>query len=150
MADTWWVVIPQSDQGKPAKQLEYVDFRVQYPAGSAGDKAMRARRPYNDPTFQTVVYWKGPFATEAEAKKAQNPQQYSPNPLKDPGQSGSSPFGGLAAIGDFFARLGQPNTWIRAGEVVLGLILIAVGLARITKAVPVATKIAKTVGAVAV
>lgn len=53
---------------------------------------------------------------------------------------------GLRDIGKFFSELGQANTWIRAGEVVLGLILIAVGVARITHAVPVATKIAKAVG----
>lgn len=40
--------------------------------------------------------------------------------------------------------------WLRVAEGVLGIVLIAIGLARITKAVPVATKIAKTAGAAAV
>lgn len=40
--------------------------------------------------------------------------------------------------------------WIRVAEGVLGVVLIAIGLAKITRAVPVATKIAKTAGAVAV
>jgi hypothetical protein len=39
--------------------------------------------------------------------------------------------GGLAAIGDFFQRLTQASTWIRAAEVVLGLGLIIVGLAHL-------------------
>ena len=57
-----------------------------------------------------------------------------------------NPLTGLAAIGDFFQRLTQANTWVRIGEGILGLILLAVGIARITHAVPVATKVAKAVG----
>jgi hypothetical protein len=56
-----------------------------------------------------------------------------------------APLGGLAAIGDFFQRLTQAHTWERIGEVVLGLILIAVGVAKITNAIPVATKIASVI-----
>lgn len=36
--------------------------------------------------------------------------------------------GGLAAIGDFFNRLTQGNTWLRVGEVAAGLILLYMGL----------------------
>lgn len=36
--------------------------------------------------------------------------------------------GGLAAVGDFFQRLTQANTWIRVGEVVAGLLLVYIGL----------------------
>lgn len=50
----------------------------------------------------------------------------------------------LAAVGDFLSRLTQANTWIRVGEVLLGIVLLAVGVARLTNAVPAATKIAKT------
>lgn len=60
--------------------------------------------------------------------------------------AGSLPgLSGVAAIGDFFNRLGQASTWIRVGEVVLGLILLAVGIAKITNAVPIATKVAKAI-----
>jgi len=52
----------------------------------------------------------------------------------------------ISGITDFLTRLTEASTWIRVGEVVLGLILIAVGVARITHAVPIATKIAKTAG----
>jgi hypothetical protein len=38
----------------------------------------------------------------------------------------------LQAIGDFFAKLGQPNLWIRIGEALLGIVLIGVGLAHLT------------------
>lgn len=57
----------------------------------------------------------------------------------------NSTLGGLAAIGDFFARLTEANTWLRIGEGVLGIILIAVGVARLTHAVPIATHIAGAV-----
>lgn len=56
-----------------------------------------------------------------------------------------NPLSGLAAIGDFFHRLAEGNTWIRIGEGLLGIILIALGIARMTHAVPVATQIAKAV-----
>ena len=57
----------------------------------------------------------------------------------------TGPLSGLATVGDFFTRLGQANTWIRVGEVILGLVLISVGVAKLTNAVPVATQIAKVV-----
>jgi len=56
---------------------------------------------------------------------------------------------GLSVIGDFFQRITQANTWIRAGEVLLGLILIGVGLAHMTGVVPAASKLASKVGATA-
>ncbi|HEV2244907.1 MAG TPA: hypothetical protein VGR98_27985 [Streptosporangiaceae bacterium] len=48
-------------------------------------------------------------------------------------------------LGNLFSLSGGPfsaNFWIRAGEVVLGLILLAVGVAKLTGAVPLATKVA--------
>jgi hypothetical protein len=42
------------------------------------------------------------------------------------------------------------NLWLRIGEGILGIVLIAIGIAKLTNAVPAATKIAKTAGAVAV
>lgn len=52
------------------------------------------------------------------------------------------PFSGV------FSGFFQGNIWIRVGEVLLGLVLIAVGIARLTKQVPIATKVATSVGAV--
>jgi hypothetical protein len=57
----------------------------------------------------------------------------------------SGPLSGIAAVGDFFSRLTNPNTWLRIGEVLLGIVLIAVGLAKMTHAVPIATAIAAKV-----
>lgn len=61
---------------------------------------------------------------------------------------GAQQLGALAAIADFVGRLDQAATWERLALVGLGVILLAVGVAKATNAVPVATKIAKKVGAV--
>jgi hypothetical protein len=55
------------------------------------------------------------------------------------------PLTGLAAVGDFFQRLTQGSTWLRIAEGLLGIILLAVGIARMTHAVPIATAIARKV-----
>ena len=52
----------------------------------------------------------------------------------------------IAKAGTFFDDLTSKNFWLRTGEVILGLILIAVGVAKLTHVVPAATAIAKTVG----
>jgi hypothetical protein len=39
-----------------------------------------------------------------------------------------NPLAGLAAIGDFFNRLTEPQTWLRVGEVAAGLLLLYLGL----------------------
>lgn len=46
---------------------------------------------------------------------------------------------------DFLGVLENGNTWLRIAEGILGVVLIAVGLARLTHAVPIATKIAGAV-----
>jgi hypothetical protein len=57
----------------------------------------------------------------------------------------ASGLAGLGQIGAFFGTLTQAATWIRVAEGLLGIILIAVGLAHMTKVVPLATKIAAVV-----
>lgn len=42
--------------------------------------------------------------------------------------SNAANIGGIQAVGDFFNRLTQANTWIRVGEVVAGLIVLYVAL----------------------
>lgn len=36
--------------------------------------------------------------------------------------------GGLGGISDFFSRLNEPSTWIRAGEVLIGALILGIGL----------------------
>lgn len=62
------------------------------------------------------------------------------------GQAAKSGFGSTALTSlNPLAGLFQPNLWLRVGEVMLGLILIAIGVAQLTHAVPIATKIAGAV-----
>lgn len=61
----------------------------------------------------------------------------------------TSPLDYLKDIAGFFDDLTSGNLWLRIGQVVVGLILIAVGVAELTHAVPIATHVARTVGATA-
>lgn len=56
--------------------------------------------------------------------------------------------GSANSVGDFLGRLTQANTWIRVGEVVVGLILLGIGLNAMLKGKPlqVITGAAGTVG----
>lgn len=63
------------------------------------------------------------------------------------GKAGQAPIAlakGLASIQipDFLAALTSKALWLRVAEVVLGLLLVAVGVAKLTNAVPIATKLA--------
>lgn len=67
-----------------------------------------------------VLVW---FQTRSAAESYMQEQESSyssgqlPNPLT-----------GLAAIGDFFHRLTEANTWIRVGEVLAGVLVLYIGL----------------------
>jgi threonine/homoserine/homoserine lactone efflux protein len=68
--------------------------------------------------------------------------------------------GGLAAIGDFFNRLTQGNTWLRVGEVAAGLLILYIGLKATTAQTPIGNaaksaaapvkKVAKAAGTAAI
>jgi hypothetical protein len=129
-ATSWWVVAPSESGG----------------VNGAGDKVQQA-------AAMPALAVAGPYPTQAaaaaalaEIKKAGT----TTNPLEFAAQNVVPGLTGINAIGDFFSRLASANLWERVGEVVLGLILIAVGVAHITHAVPIATKVAKTAGAAAV
>ena len=62
---------------------------------------------------------------------------------------GAKALGSLASAVEFLSRLEQASTWERVLLVALGGVLLAIGVAKVTDAVPVATKIAKSAGAVA-
>lgn len=105
-------------------------YVISVPTSARGSaKVEVSQKPF--PVGSTEV--SGPYATKAEAQAAAKktgtgiPLPHIPNPLS-----------GVEAIF-------QANIWIRVAEVVLGLVLVAVGLAKLTNAVPAATKIAKVV-----
>ena len=83
------------------------------------------------------------FPTKAEAQA----QATKLNASAKKGVVGSLPVVGPVVsasetVGQFLGKLGEASLWLRVGEVVLGLILIAVGVAELTHAVPLATKVA--------
>lgn len=160
MANQWFVMIPPSYASSTTAEKELVDFVIeyQYPsaawtAANSGQVVQGAEGNSGNPQVsEQLVKWQGPFATEAAAHTAANPQQQSPNPVNDAANAAENSVGLgnlIAKAGTFFDDLTSKNFWLRAGEVILGLILIAVGVAKLTHAVPIATKVAKTVGATA-
>lgn len=89
------------------------------------------------------------FPTKTAAQNAANAFNKNPGP----------PLGGVQAPGvapginsplpkiDLLGNVNVGAWLLRIGEVLLGIVLIAVGVAHVTHAVPIATKIAKTAGA---
>lgn len=72
--------------------------------------------------------WKA-FPTEAAAKafaKESVPKRVVGN--VPGGSSAEGALSGVDAIGDFFSRLSEANTWIRVGEFAAGTLLLYVGL----------------------
>jgi hypothetical protein len=82
MANTWFVCIDPSDRGQPVSRLDQVDFRIQVQPSDPNYKILMSGVTI-DWGGQPLIRWKGPFATEAEALKAQNPTQQNPNPATD-------------------------------------------------------------------
>jgi hypothetical protein len=87
----------------------------------------------------------GPFSTKADAEAnvsgAQSSGGYGIAPIGPNSATGAGvaagvgiipQFTGLAAIGDFFGRLTEANTWLRIGEGLLGIVLIAIALGKLT------------------
>lgn len=115
----WWVVNQISRPGGPRspQQTNYVVVQA-------------ATRPIN-----AIA---GPYTTPAEADNWRNTAS----------AAGNSPASAGALAGkDLLGGVDVGSWLLRIGEVLLGIVLIAIGVAHITKAVPVATKIAKTAGA---
>jgi hypothetical protein len=82
-----------------------------------------------------VIWFESQNAAEDYAKKHESnlPWHHLPNPL-DP----------LQAIGDFFHRLTEEQTWIRVGEAVAGGVLLFIGVKALAQGTPASTA-AKTV-----
>ena len=126
----WWVTAV----AYPAHPDTAVPFYLQ-----AADRAAAEQKIGGPPLA-------GPFATKPDAQawvrahpgdfgkgKTNIAPPAAPNAAHVPGPKNplTNPLTGLAAIGDFFQRLTQASTWVRVGEVLLGLALITVGLAHL-------------------
>ena len=130
----WFMVPPGllSQLGFDVTHLGQVDIaQAQYACGAQAD-AFRAKGLQE-------------YATQADAENAAGHANSQANPVQS-----ANPVSGLAAIGDFFARLTQRNTWVRVGEVAVGVILLAIGVNAMFKGRPLAavTGAAGTVGKV--
>ena len=147
----WWLVYwnqPQTGRGAVAKNGHAI-----LQAGDAADADATVKN--QEAAGTVIVNTLGPYTTQAAALAYASNPTTSPTGTTTSGAatnfSGLVPnLGGLIAkAGTFFDDLTSKNFWLRVGEVVLGLILIAVGVAKLTHAIPIATKVAKTVGATA-
>lgn len=130
-------MIPPGYASKSTAEKELVDFVIQYQAGSqawaladAGKIVQGAIGDTGNPQVdEQLVKWKGPYATQADAKAAANPRQQNPNPLNDAGNAiENSSDNPLAAVGDIIRFLTQKNIWLRGAEITAGLMLVYLGL----------------------
>jgi hypothetical protein len=152
---TWFVMVPPGDANKSTERKQLTELVIQYTAGSQAWKDASAGKVVqgaegntgNPQVSEPLVKWKGPYLTEALARGAAQPRQFSPNPINDAvgAAQNSSP---LAAVGAFLAKLGSAALWLRIAEVGLGLVLVAVGVAKIVPAFTPAQAIAKRVSGV--
>ncbi len=87
-------------------------------------------------------YFHGPYKTEALAIAHKGVAGPPGTPNESLGSQAETVATGSSSP---IAGLFQGNLWLRVGEVVLGLLLIAIGVAELTHAVPAATAIAGAV-----
>jgi hypothetical protein len=155
MANTWFVMIPPAYASDATAEKELVDFRIQYPYPSQAWTDANAGKilSASESTMgQQLVKWQGPFATEAQAQAAQNPQQQSVNPVNDAVNAAenssviSTAAGLIGKTGKFIDDLTSAAFWERIAEAVIGLLLLSIGVAHLTHSLPAATAIAKHVG----
>jgi hypothetical protein len=135
----WFVMIPPNYRSKSDAEKERVDLRVEFtnPAAIAAVSAGMVINGTNygsgaNPQFsEDLVKWKGPFATEAEAKTAQAPVQIPVNPAENivNAAENADPLGGIAgALGAFFKAVTDGKMWRSLGWLVLGILLMLFGV----------------------
>jgi hypothetical protein len=84
-------------------------------------------------------YYHGPYATEALAVTHKGVKGPPSTTNASVGQQVGTAVGsltGVSAIGDFFNRLEEKQTWTRVGEVLLGGILVYAGVRALTSGSP--------------
>jgi hypothetical protein len=136
-ANTWFVMIPPTYTSKSTSEKELVDFVIQYQAGSqawtlanSGQIVQGAVGNTGNPQVsEQLVKWQGPYATQAAAKTAANPQQQSVNPVNDATNAAENSNSILSLPS--FEHL-RPFM-VRVVKVVLGGVLIIAGLTMLVK-----------------
>jgi hypothetical protein len=129
----------------------WVVNQVSRPGGARGPQSTNyvVVQATNRPTNAVA----GPFQTKADAENWQtgaNTAGNSPGSVTGGVTDALAKATGIDAIGTFFNDLEQGNTWLRIAEGALGIILIAVALAKLTGADNVIAKTATTAAKAAV
>jgi hypothetical protein len=103
------------------------------PGSSAGWKTVKASNLLQKQNFMNQGYlvW-FPTAAAANSFISSESSTYSS------GTGPANPLAGVADIGDFFHRLTESATWVRVGEVGLGVILLYAGVKALTQGSAVA------------
>jgi len=133
MTTQWYVVEPTANIGKNLSGAKVLSAVVGSPlqtaldAGQASGGLSRVEGPY-----QTEVQAAVELANLTSTSAAGGIAGTSPGVLGGIVQGIKSPLTGLNAVGDFFQRLSQAATWLRILEVVLGVSLIAIGIAKMS------------------
>ncbi len=133
-----------SGQSEPVSYYAAI-FDQQYPGAGVGAafEAYAAQHPGTAPltlanAFLLIITTKGLAAALQQATGAVG---------NATGQAATGVGSGLASLGSTFSILPNIATWVvRVAEIALGLVLIAVGVAKLTSIdIPYASKIAKAV-----
>lgn len=137
----WWVIwVSPASALKQGQRQFHVVQSAQQPAQVGGSQF-----------GGLVLQVEGPYPTKAAAEAAVGSSTGTTGIGTGPGsqanQPPTNPLDALSTIGSTLSRLASANLWERVGMVILGIVLISAGVAHITHAIPIATKIAKTAGA---
>jgi hypothetical protein len=154
MATVWWWVVKPAEAGASVRPADAK--LISTPGSGAEYSALIGNGAY-----QGQQRFQGPFTTQAAAKAAPAGGESTAQQIAagiEAGNAaagatglpsvpgvGTNPLAGLAAIGDFFSRLTQANTWIRVGKILVGGALVLIGLAHITGASGAAASYARKI-----
>ena len=106
-----------------AGPMTHAQFQARYPGAGYGSSSGYATK------LQAAAVAAKYNSKSASERETPGSKPFAPSVLGPGGKLGiTNPLGGINAIGDFFNRLTQPNTWIRVGEVVTGVLLVYLGL----------------------
>jgi hypothetical protein len=141
MAQSWWAVVFTAQRKGVVSSRTGTTYSPSESLGLGGHKAVdvvqaggssqasaivKIREGGTDITV-TIVGVHGPYPSQIDADNWRNKYLAQQGAAEQAG-----PFTGIAAIGDFFQRLTQANTWIRVGEFAAGGMLLYVGLKALT------------------
>jgi hypothetical protein len=135
----WFVMIPPAYRAKSDAEKRRVDLRVEFtsPAAIAAVESGRVINGTNygggaNPQFsEDLVKWKGPFATEAEAKTAQAPVEIPVNPAENivNAAENADPLAGIAgSLEAFFQAATDGKLWRSLAWILLGILLMLIGV----------------------